>query len=275
MKVFYFISTLLFISCGADDFPEQSELAGLRVLAITADTPEINSASTVTLTPLISFVNGGNTTLDYSWEACPDPGVDFGAPLNCDSAPAAVKLSGSSTFSMATLSGSYYTGNATNISVAIPAAAFTYLSSLNSDIQFNGLDYIVFITYSDQASDAELKVIKRIKLSTKAGGELNTNPSFGTILNNGSNLVAYPSSKGTFTISSPSSPQDYDLQTNVGLRSFKEDMFISWYSSTGEYLFNRTDIGEENTFTPRGNTGVFVAVYRDGRGGVATYLISF
>lgn len=275
MKVIYLIFLFLFIACGGDDFPEQSELSGLRVLAITADTPEINNAATVTLTPLISFVDGGNTTLDYSWEACPDPGIDFGAELNCDSSPAAVKLSGSSTFAMAGLAANYYTGYATNISIAVPTAAFTYLGTLNSDIQYNGLDYVVIITYSDQGSDAQLKTVKRIKLSTKAGGDLNTNPSFGTIQNNGSNLVAYPTSEGTFTISSPSNPQSYDLQTNVGLRSFNEDMFISWYSSTGEYLFNRTDVGENNTFTPSGSTGVFVAIYRDGRGGVATSVISF
>ena len=275
MKVLYLTFLLVFISCGGDDFPEQSELSGLRVLAITADTPEINSAATVSLTPLISFVDGGNTTLDYSWEACPDPGIDFGAELNCNSSPAAVKLSGSSTFAMGGLSGSYYTGNATNISIAVPSAVFTYLGTLNSDIQYNGLDYVVFITYSDQGSDAVLKTVKRIKLSTKAGGNLNTNPSFGTIQYNGLNLVAYPSSEGMFTISSPSNPETYDLQTNVGLRSFSEDMFISWYSSTGEYLFNRTDVGENNTFTPRGSTGVFVAVYRDGRGGVATEIIDF
>jgi len=276
MKYLLFLMIIIFcFSCGNDDFPEQSELGDLRVLAISANTPEINAAATVTLTPLISYVNGGNTTLNISWEACPDPGIDFGADLNCDNAPSGLKLTGTNTFAMSTLSGTYYTGSAPTISLVIPSAAFTYLGTLDSDIQFNGLDLICFITYTDQNTGESIKVLKRVKLSTKAGGDLNTNPTLGNIQYNNSNLSAYPTTKGDMTVSSLSAPQSYQLQTNVGLKSFSEDMFVSWYASTGEYLFNRTDRDEKNTFTPSGSTGVFVVVYRDGRGGVTSSIESF
>jgi hypothetical protein len=271
--LFFYVVTL--VSCGGDDFKEQSKLGSLRVLAISADTPEINTDGGVTLTPLISYVDGGDTVLDFSWEACPDPGIDFGADINCNSSPAALKLSGSGTFNTNLISGTYYTGYAPDILVTIPAAAFVYLSTLDSDLQFNGVNYIVVLKYVDQADGNTVESLKRIKLSTKVGGQLNTNPTFGTIQGNNTNLTSYPSSKSNFSLSTPSSPESYELETNVGLKSFSEDMFVSWYSSSGKYEFNRTDIGENNQFTPSGVTGVFVAVYRDGRGGVTSTIVSF
>lgn len=271
----YFIFSCLFISCGGDDFTEQSKLSNLRVLAITADSPEINSAATVTLTPLISYVNGAGASLNYSWEACPDPGIDFGAELNCDSSIVPLKVSGSGSFDTSTLASSYFTGNATNIAVNISSDVFTYLATTTSDIQFNGLDYLVFITYADATTSESIKALKRIKLSSKTGGELNLNPTMGSIQVDDSNLSAYPISKSSMTLSTLSPPETYSKQTNIGQQSFTEDMYISWYASSGDYLFNRTDIGEANTYTPSGSTGVFVIVYRDGRGGVATEQVSF
>lgn len=276
MKQILLILQLVFLfSCGSDEFEEQSKLSGLRILAITADTPEINSASTVTLTPLISYVTAANTTLDLSWEACPDPGIDFGADLSCDNTAASLRLSGTSSFNTSSLAGSFFTGNASTISVAIPPAAFTLLGSLNSQIQFNGLDYIVLLTYSDQNTDNRVTALKKIKLSTKGNSDLNVNPSFGTIQVAGSSLSSYPSSKTPIDINSASTPESYSVQTTDGLKSFTENMFISWHANSGEFLFNRTDIGEGNEYEPSGSSGVFVAILRDGRGGVATEIISF
>lgn len=266
----------ILISCGGGDFTERSELEGLRVLSISANTPEVNASapSTVILSPVISYVDGGNTTLDYSWEACPDPGIDFGADINCDSSPSTLKQVGSNTFSTSSLSGSSYTGLATSLSVNITPAILAYFSNLDSDLQFNGVDYIVVLKYSDQNSDAKIDALKRIKLTSKTTG-LNVNESFGDIIFNDSILSAYPTVEGIIKISSPTPGQTYSKQTNVGLKSFEEEMYISWYSSTGEYLFNRTDTGEDNTFTPEGSSGVFVVVYRDGRGGVFTKITNF
>ena len=61
----------------------------------------------------------------------------------------------------------------------------------------------------------------------------------------------------------------------MGVRSFDENMFISWYASNGEFLFNRTDVGELNEYKPSGSSGVFVAIYRDGRGGVVSQVVNF
>lgn len=273
MKKLLLLSLLLMISCG-DDFAKQSKLGKLRVLAIQADTPEINSAATVTLTPLISFVDGGSTILNYNWVACPDPGIDLGAPANCDTAGVGLKLSGSGTFNTASLSGTFFTGNATNLSIAIPAPAFTYLATLDSNIQYNGLDFIVLVTYLDPTSGSTITALKTIKLSTKTNGELNINPTAGAIEFNDSNLITFPSAEGSMTVASLSAAETYNVKTPSGTQSISENMYISWYANSGEFTFNRTDITTKNKFKPEGTSGVFVTVFRDGRGGLTTNLTS-
>jgi hypothetical protein len=272
-------------SCGNDDFKEQSKLGDLRVLAISANTPEINSGSTlaISMTPLISYVDGAGVTLNYTWEACPDPGIDFGADINCDSSLSALKVTGTGTLDTSALLDTaggvvtFFTGFApAAITLNVPAAVFSsYLASLNSTIQFNGVNYLFKITYTDPNNGNKITALKKIKLSSKATGDLNTNPSFTNILFNGSALSSYPTTEGKLLLDSASAAQSYSQVTNVGTKTFNEDMFISWYSNTGEYLFNRTDVGEENTFTPEGTSGVFVAVYRDSRGGIFSIVRSY
>ena len=271
----FLILCFISFSCGGDDFVEQSVLTNLRVLAISADKPEVNGPLTVTLSPTISFVDGGDTILDYSWVACPDPGIDFGADINCDSSPAILKQSGSGSFNTNALSGAFYTGIATTISLPISVDVFTYFLSLDSELQFNGVDYIFILKYSDRNSENSIEALKRIRLTSKTNSDLNLNPSFGGIIFNGSALASYPVAEGIIALSSPSISEAYSRITNIGLKNFTEDMYISWYSSSGEFLFNRTDVGEDNLFDPSGTNGVFVAVYRDGRGGVFTSIVSF
>jgi hypothetical protein len=235
--------SLFFVSCGDDNFTERSKLGELRVLALSADTPEINSATTVTLTPLISYVEGGDTTLNYEWEACPDPGIDFGAEVSCDSSPAALKLTGSGSFSTTALSGSFYTGNSDDILLSIPPDAFVYLSTLSSDLQYNGINYLFVFQLRDSGNTVSTKAIKRIKLSTKPTPELNVNPSMGAIQFEGASLTTYPDRKGEMSVSSLSSSENYNEITNVGLKAFSEKMYVSWFSSSGEFLYDRTDVG--------------------------------
>mgnify|MGYP001578994789 CR=1 FL=1 len=283
--VLLLIITFTLFSCGNDDFKEQSKLGDLRVLAISANTPEINSGSTlaINITPLVSYVDGAGVTLNYTWEACPDPGIDFGADINCDSSLSALKVTGTGTLDTSALldtaggAVSVFTGFVpAAITLNVPAAVFSsYLASLNSTIQFNGVNYLFKITYTDPNNTNKITALKKIKLSSKASGDLNTNPSFGNILFNGAALSSYPAVEGKLLLDSASAAQTFSQITNVGTKAFTEDMFISWYSSTGEYLFNRTDVGEENTFTPDGTSGVFVAVYRDSRGGIFSIVRSY
>lgn len=270
MKTLTLLFILIFtLSCGDDEMKKYSKLEGLRILAITADTPEINSSATVAITPYLSFTDGGDTTLDISWEACIDPGIIYGAPISCDSYPSPLD-SGTTTFATNTIgSANFYTGAMSAINVSIPASAFAYLATVSSNLQFNGVDVIVIVTISDQNSSSSIKTFRRIKLTSKTSG-LNTNPTIGgNIQNNGVDLSAYPSATANLTIDGLSSAEDYDYEGPDGASTLSETMLVSWFSSSGEFQFSRASENEAVKFTPSGNSGVLVGVYRDSRGGVA------
>lgn len=264
---------LLLLSCGMDDQKKYYRLEGLRMLAISADNPEINSASTVTLTPYLSYTDGGDTTLDVSWEACLDPGISYGAEIKCDTD----LDSGSDIFNTATLNSVYYTGPMNTISVNIPTSAFTYLASINSETQFNGVDVIVIVQITDQNnSSSTLKTIKRIKLTSKTSG-LNINPTIsGNIQSNGSDLSSAPAGKVNLSLDGLSSAESYSYQATSGLATLDERMLVTWFASFGEFTSSRTDPDESTEFDPQGGTtGVLVGVYRDGRGGLAIKRVTF
>lgn len=262
---------LVFISsCGDDDMKKYSRLEGLRVLAITADTPEINAPSTVNLTPFLSYPDGGDTTLNISYEVCLDPGISYGAAVSCDSYESSQKITGSSSFDTSTLgSANYYTGAMTPIGITVPAWAFVALSVLDDDLQFNGVDLLVIFTITDQNDNSKkLTSIKRISLTTKT--TLNSNPTATDIFSNGNTLSSFPGSKVNLSLEGASAPETYDYQGASGVEALSEKMTISWFSNVGEMKYSRTDREESVSFDPQGNgEGVIVGVYRDNRGGVA------
>lgn len=274
-RLVYLLKMVLVIGCGSDDFSSRSKLGDLRLLALVTDKPEVNSTGTVVITPVISYVNGGNVTLKYSWEACPDPGINFGADISCESVLASLKQSGTGNSDTSSLAGSFYTGAMAPISVDISASVISYMSLLSSEIQFNGLDYLFILTITDESKNFSRKSFRTIKVTNKTS-LLNSNPTMGNILYRGSSLTSFPSEQASMQVNSLSAPETYQLQTSSGTQSLEEDAYLSWYSSTGEFRFDRTDPDEENTFNPNGGTeGVIVAVYRDGRGGVAYQVVSF
>lgn len=265
-----YLLPLLFIlvSCGDDDMKKYSKLEGLRILAIEADTPQINAAGAVNLTPYLSYPEANDTTLDISYTACIDPGIAYGAALKCDTPI----VSSSTTFStaIADLQNNFYTGAMSPITINVPAASFTYLGTLPSDTQFNGYDIIVIFEISDQANSSQkIKTFKRISLTTKGGADLNANPTAGNIQANGANITSFPSGKVDIKLDSPSDPEAYQIEASSGLTNLTESMTVTWFSNVGEFKFSRTDKDESVEFDPKSATsGVFVAVYRDNRGGV-------
>ena len=125
-------------------------------------------------------------------------------------------------------------------------------------------------------SKKKTRAIKRIRLSTKANGDLNTNPSFSGIQSDNNSLSAFPSSKSDFSLDAASAPESYEFKTFEGTRTLQENMTTTWFSSEGEFKFSRTLKSESNEFDPDGaDSGVFVAVYRDNRGGLSVEVISF
>ena len=266
---FLFPLIFILISCGDDDMKKYSKLSGLRILAITADNPQINSASTVRLTPYLSYPEANDTTIDISFEACIDPGIAYGAELDCKTP----FQTGTTTYDTTALNADFYTGPITPVTpldINVPAASFTYLATLNSDLQFNGVDVIVILTFTDQSDSTKtIKTFKRISLTSKSSG-LNTNPTIGGLIqSNSSYLTSFPTTTSNISLDSPSDGEAYQIEASTGLTNLNETMTISWFSNVGEFKFSRTDKDETVEFDPQGETaGVFVAVYRDNRGGV-------
>ena len=66
---FLFLIQLIFLSACSEGMQKKYyRLEELRVLAVIADSPEVNTVSAVSITPVISYPDGGNTILDISYQ---------------------------------------------------------------------------------------------------------------------------------------------------------------------------------------------------------------
>lgn len=272
---FSMIMILLILTSCSDDMKKYYRLGELRVLAITADTPEINTPSTVSVTPFISYPDGGDVSLSVNWQVCLDPGIALGAKIDCEESQFKID-NGSFTFDMTTLNTDFYTGNMTSVNVAIPASLFVYLGSLDNDIKFNGISVLVIFEISDPTSNKILKTFKRIKLTSKTSG-LNLNPAVsGQIQVNNADVVSYPAESSSLSLDGVESSQSYEFSQDGQISILSEFLTISWFSNKGSFQFSRTDADDAVTFDPENETsGVIVAVVRDGRGGVTVLSNSF
>ena len=265
-------SSILLFGCSNDKLKKYSKLEDLRILGITSSAPEINSAQVITLTPYLSHPEGGNTTIKISYVACPDPGLAYGADVDCDDFSSPLLIEGNSTYSTSILTASeFYTGSMSDISVTIPAQAFIYLNSLSESKKFNGIDYLFIFTFYDTNNpSSKINAVKRIKLSNKDNSELNTNPSFtGNIEADGNAIENFPTSKRELKVTSFSQEESYQYKSQSGTDSFDEKYTVTWFARGGTFDFSRTDISEGNNFDPRGQSGVIVVALRDDRYGIA------
>src|SRR3954463_2343007 len=69
--------------CAAGNLPDYIVLGDLRILTIIASSPETNPGDSVSFTPVVSDLNGQGRTLNYSVQACIDPGVGVGVTPGC------------------------------------------------------------------------------------------------------------------------------------------------------------------------------------------------
>ena len=172
----------LCLSC-SDDMPKISSLDKLKMIALIADLPEINqSGGNVSITPWISDSQGGSRTIDVYWSQCPDPGIAYGVEPNCEGVSETL-IAGQN------LSSPERTEALSNFTVTIPSGLTT--NRLAKD-QFNGVYYLISLRII--AGTEEIKAYKRIRVSTKTGGDLNTNPGLSGLTFDGS-LPAFPTNK--------------------------------------------------------------------------------
>ena len=266
------LAGLLQLACAEDQFPKYVELGGLRVLAIRAEVAgraEASPGETVLITPFVSDY-GNSRSLSFEAKACLDSGVAVGAEPTCEGQPGAV-LAGSGAV---TITGAERTGAAPDFSVVIPAGI---LDSRSSDDRFNGVSYLV--TYRLVASDGTaVQSFKRIVVSESTKTTKNLNPSVSGILGSGSTLTVYPTADVELTpVISAGSQESYSFSRN-GVTGFSrtEELVTTWFISHGEIKFFRTVGSDSTLWTPAalpltGNP-ILVAVLRDDRGGVSTFV---
>ncbi|MBL7716132.1 MAG: hypothetical protein JNL01_11770 [Bdellovibrionales bacterium] len=267
----------LFLSaCSDSTLPEYPKLGPLRVLALTANTPEVTAAGAVTLTPLISDVDGAGRTLAWTTEACMDPGVSVGATPSCESALDRVIVGGAGAGSAVVgASANAWTATLPAITVNVPVAFATAFSLLPTVNQFNGVAYIVVFRITATNGDS-VTAFKRIVLTTRTAGDVNTNPTFTDILADGATLAALPTAKTSLSASFSGMQGSYPALRNDGSSTtLTEEATITWFFSDGEYeRFRTTSTLTTNEWTPptsapAGRGVVVVGVIRDGRGGDA------
>lgn len=267
-KIFLCLALLSFLSC-EDDENRFFELGEFRILAVQADTPEIDGTSStpiaVSLTPIVSDIDAGTRNIDIDILACPDPGLQLGNEPSCDATLATTQSIPYTQISSATL-GSRKTGTMPVFTVNVPPGLLTGQSS---QTKFNGLDYL--ITMKFKAGSETLDTYKRITVSERT--TKNTNPDIQNVLLDGNSTGNLGNlDKLTIDLTSGSDEENYDYENLDGIQSEKIEVYTtSWFTFKGTTDLRRTFMDETAIFEiNEGETNPFViAILRDDRGGVA------
>lgn len=248
------LASMLVLSCSRNNLSDYNRLGGFRVLAIKADAPETSPGSSVTVTPVISDLDGRGRPIAYFVQGCTDPGVGYGATPNCSSASDTVTLA-SGTIA---LSGSSYTAAAGAVTFTVPS---TILEGKSAAAQLAGVAYLVVynLTAPGGASQTAFKRVYASTSSTK-----NTNPSLTDLTADGSGFTSMPTHHVTVTPTiSPGSAESYSGQTEI--------LTTTWFVSEGTFDRQRTEGFATNGYSPGTRSAdhavVVVVVTRDNRGG--------
>jgi hypothetical protein len=263
-KLFLLIISLLFYSCG-DDFKRVETLSEFRILSVVANTPEVLPGAVVTLQLFVSDVKGGGRVISGTTVSCIDPGIAFGAKVNCDHDPLAV----AGTYDIDTTNGdmgaaNLFTGLATDVlNVTVPAGIFTGRSTTE---QFNGVSYIVIFNFT--VDGKAVSVFKRIVATNR--GSLNTNPTGSAVFLNGVAIASAPAKDDKLKVTT-SSPETYDFINAEGdTETRSEDFQVAWFITQGKFDKPKSDVDEIVEYQGDAPTtaSLIVSIVRDDRGGV-------
>lgn len=260
---------LAVVRCGDDNLKKYKLLGNLRILALVANQPEVAPGSTVTITPLVSDIGGLGRTLTGVAEACPDPGVSYGANPTCSGVSGAqsITIGGGANF---TLTGPEYTGTANTFNVTVPTDLLSGKSTAQSLL---GVTYLV--TYRLSAAGESQEGFKRIVVSLNP--TKNQKPTLTGVLISGSAATVLPGAVASLApnISAASTETYLTYNTDGSLNTVTETLTTSWFAGRGNIDRTRTESSGTNTYTPSTGPGdVIVMVTRDERGGAAYCIIT-
>jgi hypothetical protein len=266
-KLFLLIISLLLYACG-DDFKKVEVLSEFRILSIVANSPEVDPGPVldVKLRLFVSDVKGGGRLIKGTTVACIDPGIAFGAKVNCDHDPSAVP----GTYDIDTTldpnlgAAKLFTGLATNeLTVRIPETIFAGRSTTE---QFNGVSYIVIFNFT--VDGKAVSVFKRIVATNR--GSLNTNPTGSAVFLNGVAIASAPAKDDKLKVTT-SSPGTYDFINAEGDTETRTEVFqVAWFITQGQFDKPKSDVDETVKYLGDAATipSLVISIVRDDRGGV-------
>lgn len=270
-----FILVIMMTNCGRDDLPKYQALGDLRILTIVVSNPEVNPGDTVTFTPVLSDLNGQGRLINFTVQACIDPGVANGTDPTCLNPDPVSIQTGAITIPAG--SSQTYTGPVAPFSLTMPDANTIFAKRSVVD-QYNGVIYLVQYNISVPDGPA-INSFLRVFVSTTSKMQKNQNPSITSVDLNDSPIpdtIPMPTSESNFRVISPaSSSETYQIMQNDGsFLTRTEEMLNTWFVSDGAFDFSRTTDSTENLWAPPGskpsNRGmVILVVTRDGHGGSA------
>jgi hypothetical protein len=274
------VAVLCFSGCGESGLPKSWKLDRLRVLALVANTPEVNPGATVTITPWVSDVQGVGRSLTYTAESCIDPGVSFGAEPTCQGNPSRVEIVKDAPIT--TLTAPSYTGAADTFSVVVPLSPIIFAGRNEVD-QWNGVPYLVLYSLRT-AEGVVIRSFRRILVSTPTKPTKNQNPQIqnqttnDVVLTAGA-LVPGQATSLRVTLGAVGAETFVARRTDGSSVQSVEDLTVAWYSPEGS--LKRTNVAQADpveytpTTLPELSYTLIVSVLRDGRGGSAVVVTQF
>jgi len=260
-KLIAFAFVMMLSSCGGDDLPDYFQLGKLRVLAIKASLPEVSPGQSLVITPLVTDVDGGSRTLEYTVEACTDPGISEGRDPGCGHDP--VKQIQTGTF---TLASDRFTGTAPVFNLTVPV---TLLNGRTALEQANGIPYLV--TYRVKGGGESVTSFRRVLVSIKP--VKNKNPILSRVIAGESGITVLPNEEKNLTPVLSFGAESYSFVGSDGaIKDLSEKITISWFITQGRVESSRTDSISANLFSPpnpvKSGPLSMIIVVRDDRGGV-------
>lgn len=268
MKHYYFFMVFLVISCGNNDMKKVELLNEFRILSIVTSnatpTPEVTPGAAVTLQLYISDVKGGGRILSGTTISCIDPGISYGAKVNCDHDALAVQGTYTVDTNAGDLPTNLYTGLAIDtLDITVPAGIFNGKTSRE---QFNGVGYITIFNFI--VDGKTVTAFKRIIATNR--GTLNLNPAGSAIFVNGLGISSAPNKYDKLVMIS-NTPESFDYMTSSGdVETRNEEFQVAWFISNGEFDKPKSDLNESVKYLGDKSTTstLIVGVVRDERGGV-------
>ena len=261
-----FLTIVLIISCGDDNFKKYPKLDSFRVLAIIANNPEVGDTSeTVTLTPIVSDIENKGRIITVTVVGCIDPGISRGEDISCDgeSSKQEITYNNNNSVNLNTLLlASYYTGAIPSVSVTLPD---NILSTRDIIDKFNGVDYLVLFTFSIDGEEV-LNTFKRITVSENISK--NVNPTLGDI-----ESLELISNEQNMELEVTSNPETFSYYSiSDGKQTSIEKLYLSWFTSNGSITNSQVYIDEKSILQldkSLPEKAIVTVILRDGRGGVA------